>query len=257
MPLSTYFKAGAGPMPPGNTPAYYSWLRDQQRQEQLAEAAKRFGNPYELGGQHYTNWLERSLQLGEPASLGSASGTGEAFLSSLSFRGVPVTDPGIYSDPFSGGWRKNNAPFLAASFLRGEMGPGGYLSRATQNAAIAAGVHGLIAGGLSRSRALRGALGQSGLASRYALPLARLSEEAAVDEARNFMAGSEAEIAAKRFEANQAFVNMVAQTVAAEKALQGNYEIAKKAAKSSERAGMFSGIGQALGGAVQAAAILA
>lgn len=87
---------------------------------------------------YYTNQRDEA---GNRIPLTTPSGTGAGLLGSLNW-GAPygITQEQLASNPFGGKRTQNYSPAFLAQWLKGEMGPGGFLGAASQMRSTALGM---------------------------------------------------------------------------------------------------------------------
>lgn len=186
------------------------------------------------------------------------SGTGTSFLSSLNWgaAGGPSMEQ-LASNPYGGGRGSNYSPAFLAAFLKGEMGPGGFLGAASQQRQTAVGLGQIIGGGEVDVAANERAMAAAGVASPALAAMRSANRSVMAEQARGYLTQRRAEQDELRYSAMEGFVNNVMQTVAAQKNMQQADYAAKKAAKATQRAGIISGVatvaGAVLGGPAGAA----
>lgn len=183
-------------------------------------------------------------------------GTGLGFLNGLSYQGRSLDNPGRLIDPTRGNKTQFNGPFMQAAFLRGEMGPGGYLSEAGQNSAIARDVHGAAEAGRSEGRQFMDSALGTGLNRRYAVGGARDIGLQTSQRATEVFNAGKANTDEMRFDSMQEFINMTVQSAQRQKEAKLNKYAVKKGAEATKDAGVMSAIGSTVG-AVGGAAIMA
>lgn len=212
-----------------------------------------------------TGYGPRSIGLGQlmeammannqraPANYGSApSGTGLGFLTGINYGSTGLTQEQMAADPFGGGWRRNYTPAFLAQFLKGEMGPGGYLGAASQTRATALGMGQIVRGGEADMAAQQRAMAASGVAAPALAAMRTANQSAMADRARSYLTQRTAEQGEMRFDAMKGFVDMLSQTVASQKSLEANYEAAKAGARATKSAGAMGMAGMIIGGALSA-----
>jgi len=188
-----------------------------------------------------------------PANYGSApSGTGLGFLTGINYGSTGLTQEQMAADPFGGGWRRNYTPAFLAQFLKGEMGPGGYLGAASQTRATALGMGQIVRGGEADMAAQQRAMAASGVAAPALAAMRTANQSAMADRARSYLTQRTAEQGEMRFDAMKGFVDMLSQTVASQKSLEANYEAAKAGARATKSAGAMGMAGMIIGGALSA-----
>lgn len=210
------------------------------------------------GGRHiglgeFMEAMMANNQKKAPETYGSApSGTGLGFLTGINYGSTGLTQEQMAADPFGGGWKQNYTPAFLAQFLKGEMGPGGYLGAASQTRATALGMGQIVRGGEADMAAQQRAMAASGVAAPALAAMRTANQSAMADRARSYLTQRRAEQDGMRFDAMKGFIDMLSQTVASQKSLEANYEAAKagaRATKSAGRSGMFGAI---IGGALSA-----
>lgn len=179
-------------------------------------------------------------------------GTGASFFDNIGYGGRSLSNPGDRLDQLAGGKHDFNGPFLAAAFLKDQMGPTGYLSDAQSSLEAAGDVNDIFNQGNQEYRSTLSALGQSGLVERYAVPAANLSRIGAGRAASTRMATANATTTARRYDAQQAFLNMLIQTGLASKTGHTQELIANNAAQKTENAGLLAGVGNLIGAGIGA-----
>jgi hypothetical protein len=188
-----------------------------------------------------------------PANYGPApSGTGLGFLTGINYGSTGLTQEQMAADPFGGGWRQNYTPAFLAQFLKGEMGPGGYLGAASQTRATALGMGQIVRGGEADMAAQQRAMAASGVAAPALAAMRTANQSAMADRARSYLTQRRAEQDEMRFDAMKGFVDMLSQTVASQKSLEANYEAAKQGARATRSAGSMGMMGAIIGGALSA-----
>lgn len=204
---------------------------------------------YRGSGMHFKRgefpWVPWNQQNREP--LGVPSGTGSQFLSGAGLHGRRLDDPGEYIDPAAGGPHRFTGPFLQAAFLRGEMGPGGYLSKAEQNLGLARGITGIAATGRTRARELIASLTGSGVNAALARGAARDVPVQTGQQATQMMAQGRSGIDEMRFDATHGLVNAIVEAGDAGKTSRLQADIARQSAEATKDAGKSAGIGSFLG----------
>lgn len=185
------------------------------------------------------------------APTGGPSGTGLGFLSSMTIGGRSLDDPMWAADPFRGGKKRfAGIAALAGRFLKGEMGPGGYLSDAAQSYETAAQV-GAAVGGITQQRlSTESALAAGGLGRAYASRIAGIEENESLTRVRQYNAALVGEVRGMRFDAMKGFIDMVNQTAIAEKGRVAQIDMAHDANRSANRAATISGISAIVGAGV-------
>ena len=181
------------------------------------------------------------------------SGTGAGFLSSLDWGAAGgLSMEQLASNPFGGGRKYNYSPAFLAQFLKGEMGPGGFLGAASQQRQTAAGLGQIIGGGEADMAASERAMAAAGVASPALAAMRSANRSVMAEQARGYLTQRRGEQDELRYSAMEGFVNNVMQTVAASKNMQQAEYAANKAAKATKRAGIVSGLatvaGAVLGG---------
>lgn len=186
----------------------------------------------------------------------TASGGGP--FGGMVYRGRALLDPGPFIDPTYGNAYQYNGPFLAAQELNKQLGPGGYLAPEAQSYESAMGVNGIVGSSRADALASLNRLGSAGLNRRYAVGISGDIEDQGLTDATAYSTQRTADLGRSRFDAMQAFINMVNQSAAAEKQAKANRDIAKAGAKSNVTSGLLGlagGIGGALIGGPAGAAI--
>lgn len=184
---------------------------------------------------------------------GTFTSTGAGFFSSLKFDGQgKLSMEQLASDPFGGGRKNNYSPALLASFLKGQMGPGGFLGAASQTRATALGMGQIIGGGEADMAASERAMAAAGVATPALAAIRSANRSVMADRARSYLTQRRSEQDELRYSAMEGFVNTIMQTVAAQKNMQQSEYLANKAAQSTRKASLIGGIatiaGAALGG---------
>lgn len=184
-----------------------------------------------------------------PANYGPApSGTGLGFLTGINYGSTGLTQEQMAADPFGGGWQKNYTPAFLAQFLKGEMGPGGYLGAASQTRATALGMGQIVRGGEADMAAQQRAMAASGVAAPALAAMRTANQSTMADRARSYLTQRTAEQGEMRFDAMKGFVDMLSQTVASQKSLEANYAAAKTGASATRSAGAMGMAGMIMGG---------
>lgn len=196
------------------------------------------------GGGGGSEWAAKKKKV-----MNAAAASGGGTFGGMVYRGRPLLDPGPFIDPTYGNEFQYNGPFLAAAQLNKDFGPGGYLAPEAQSYESAMGVSGILGSSRQSAMASLNRLGASGLSRRYALGVSGGIEDQGLSDATAYSTERTADLGRSRFEAMQAFLNMVNQNAVAEKAARANYKIAKGAAKSNQTSGLL-GLAGGIGGAV-------
>lgn len=183
---------------------------------------------------------------GDP--LTAPSGTGAAMLGSLNW-GAPygVTQEQLAANPFGGSSKQNYSPAFLAQWLKGEMGPGGFLGAASQTRSTALGMGQIIGGGEADVNAAMRSYAASGVAAPAMAAMRGANRSIMADRARSYLTQRRAEQDSMRFDAMKGFVDTVMQTVAAAKGQQINLEAAKEGASATRSAGKTAAAGAMLG----------
>jgi len=185
-----------------------------------------------------------------PTSYGPApTGTGLGFLTGINYGSTGLTQEQMAADPFGGGWKQNYTPAFLAQFLKGEMGPGGYLGAASQTRATALGMGQIVAGGQADIAAQQRSMAAAGVAAPALAAMRSANQATMADRARSYLTQRRVEQDEMRFDAMKGFVDMLSQTVASQKSLEENYEAAKAGAAATRSAGRSGMFGAILGGA--------
>jgi len=194
-------------------------------------------------------------QSGPTSQYGPApAGTGLGFLTGINYGSTGLTQEQMAADPFGGGWKNNYTPAFLAQFLKGEMGPGGYLGAASQTRSTALGMGQIIGGGEADIAAQQRAMAASGVAAPALAAMRSANRSAMADRARSYLTQRKAEQDSMRFDAMKGFVDMLSQTVASQKALEANYLAAKAGAKATKQAGAMGAFGTIAGAGIMALA---
>lgn len=194
-------------------------------------------------------------QSGPTSQYGPApAGTGLGFLTGINYGSTGLTQEQMAADPFGGGWKRNYTPAFLAQFLKGEMGPGGYLGAASQTRSTALGMGQIIGGGEADIAAQQRAMAASGVAAPALAAMRSANRSAMADRARSYLTQRRAEQDSLRFDAMKGFVDMLSQTVASQKALEANYAAAREGAKATKQAGVMQAGGTILGAGIMALA---
>jgi len=188
-----------------------------------------------------------------PADYGPApSGTGLGFLTGINYGSTGLTQEQMAADPFGGGWKNNYTPAFLAQFLKGEMGPGGYLGAASQTRATALGMGQIVRGGEADIAAQQRSMAAAGVAAPSLTAMRSANQSVMADRARSYLTQRRSEQDEMRFDAMKGFVDMLSQTVASQKSLEANYEAAKAGASATRSAGRSGMFGAIVGGALSA-----
>lgn len=200
---------------------------------------------------YYTNQRDEE---GNRIPISTPSGTGAEILGSLNW-GAPygLTQEQLAANPFGGKKTQNFSPAFLAQWLKGEMGPGGFLGAASQMRSTALGMGQIIGGGEADVNAAMRSYAASGVAAPAIAAMRGANRSIMADRARSYLTQRRAEQDSMRFDAMKGFVDTVMQTVAAAKGQQINLAAARKGAESTEKSGLYQAIGNVVGSAIQGA----
>jgi len=233
MPLSSYYFPSGGQ--PGTQAGASNW----------GGAQSRWNSPkYNWG---VVKGAAASAAPPEAPPLDQPSGTGLNFLSGTSYMGRPLSDPGNLIDPTAGGKVDFPGAFLQGSFLRGEMGPGGYLSEPAQQRTLARGVNTIARGGRDQARTTMESLLGTGVNRRYAVGATRDMPLQTANQAGEYYNQGQADIEERRFDAMNAFIDSLLSHAEKGKDAKLQKYISKKAADATKKAGQTAALGAAAG----------